>query len=293
MKYIRLFALLLIFGCNSNTMPKDTIKNKQVEKETGTTINTKGKISKEVLVFCDMTLSLDSIHMIKQIDKIERLYDSLEPYSLMKIYPIDNMISTTSFYEIIKPEKFEPNSEEPIIIQKSKRKRYKEKEEKNAKLLRSSIYNRYKENNKDEKNEYQSCIISSLETIYSLVKSKREKEKTYVILFSDMIEQCPRAIYGSMYMCTGNSSRRIPVFEVLEKRIEDKYQPEFNLKEILGNRISVVLTNSTKEQKKCILNSDRNKIWKKVFEKVGYTSKDFESLHFSSSAEDLVDLMKR
>jgi len=224
-----------------------------------------------LFVFCDLSTSLNEKDIESQGDKIKRIINGLTYNTYINIYPMD-----LSIYQ------------DPIIgdsiIQKSVFASINAETDRKRKKLADSIprllINKYNSRNKNEITEFKSCIISSLEMAYNLLpKDSLALTNTQVIFMTDMIEQCPESITGSMYMC---SKTKQPDFDAIEKQIETEYNPDFKLSEKLNaDQIHFVITSSYGNQKKCMNENQQQKIWDKILTKQGY--KNPRKIHRSTA----------
>ena len=264
-----LILLTILFGCEELT--KNALEEEQVAESLRT--------PKNIVLFCDMTTSLDSISISTLAQYSRRLINELPWGSKIEVYPINN----STFSKAIFKEEIAPFPESGLTsdVNKAKKLRYIK-----ALQLEKEILKRYGYEKKDTINQYQSCIITSLESIHGLLKSRKDNKNTHVVFFSDMVEQCLVSSAGPIYMCTNIKNRRPDKKEILQK-IEKKYNPDFNLKDLIDNRISIVITSDKKEEHRCLLDKDLKEIWQRIFEKVGYSKEDFISFHFNQGLPNL------
>ncbi|WP_298510933.1 hypothetical protein [uncultured Kordia sp.] len=229
----------------------------------------------EIIAFCDMTTSLDSASIEKLAKDVQKMIKNVPVNTQINIYPInDNTFTDKIFF--IPNKNIDESSNKGVLTAQNRRKKY-------IDSVKNIILTKYKEVNKNAKSEYKSCIISSLETVFDIVKTKKNKENVHVVFFSDMIEQCEISQVGKMYMC---SSERNPKKDDLIQQVQEKYTPNFNLKELVDNRITVIISTNLKQQDRCLQEFERKEIWKEVFKKVGYSDKDFTSFHFNQNSRD-------
>lgn len=224
----------------------------------------------KIIAFCDMTSSLDSISIKNEAKKASELIKGLPMRTEFVFYPInDNTFSNNLYRDSI-----------PYFKSRNKRKQrlYEKEILEKSKKIEQYIINNHDKTVAVSNDEYRSCIVSSLETVYQLLKTMKDKDNVNVVFFSDMIEQCPLDRSGEMYMCSNNKT---PNLEDLIKQIEESYNPNFNLKELIGNRISIVVTTNKRRQENCLQEYERKILWQKIFEKVGYSKADFELIHFN------------
>ncbi|WP_461302469.1 hypothetical protein [Aureisphaera sp.] len=224
----------------------------------------------KVIAFCDMTSSLDSLSIYDESNKVVKFINALPWGSELTVYPINDNTFSNNFFHYEIPQ-CNTNIERKI----------KELEDQRSKFADS--LGRYIVENHDRTievsvDEFRSCIVSSLETAYQLLKTLNNRGNIRLVFFSDMIEQCPISSYGKMYMCSNNVE---PKKEKLIKQIEDNYTPNFNLKNLIDNRISIVISTNKRRQENCLQEYERKALWQKIFEKIGYSKEDFESFHYN------------
>lgn len=260
---IFIFIIIIQSGCISNG--SDNTSN-----------DVKNPSKVYALIMCDLTSSIDS-NLIK--DVAQKAYDlllSLPQGSKVEAYPIDD---NTYINPIFSSEL--PVLESELDLHKDI---FKSKIGALGTQFGDAIYLKYKEVNANKSTEHASCIISTLETAYNFFKDKNKKGyKFELVYFSDMIEQCPNSQAGSIYIC---SKRKTPNKEAIISQIEKNYNPSFDLKSLLDNNISMIITTGIMGDDKCLLSHEQKEVWQVVFSKVGYTKLDFNSFHFRQGLPD-------
>lgn len=250
------FVLIIIFGCNEHQ--KDT------------------SVVASVIMIVDMTSSLDSLSMDRQARKVERFVNTLPYGSNLVVYPVSGNTSSESIFDYRLPLLNTTITHKKRAIDN--------KIKKAADSLRKIIVTMYDENKKLQKGEFQSCIISSLEMSYEILKSRKDTISTHLIYFSDMVEQCSSSRSGKMYMC---SSSKIPDYEEIEKQVTEQYGPDFNLESLIGDKISFVTTSSKTNESPCLPAHKRKEIWKKILKKVGFSDIQLSGVHFNQELPKL------
>ena len=215
---------------------------------------------KQLLIFCDLTTSLNLEDIKSQSDKVKQLINAQSYNFQVSVYPMDvSIYQDYLFQDSIPPLNKIHKSKNIAIINKKKN---------IADSIENILINTY---NKHSKNsiDFKSCIISSFEMAYNLLPNDEETLKnTQVVFFTDMVEQCPESIVGSLYMC---SKTRQPSFEKILNQVEDKYNPKSKLSDKLAkNQIHIVITSSYGNQKKCITESQQKEVWNEILIKQGY-----------------------
>jgi len=228
------------------------------------------------LMMCDLTSSVDS-NLIKDVaHKAHDLLLALPQGSKVEAYPIDD---NTYLNPIFSGEL--PLLESDLDFHKDM---FKGKLNALAENLGNAIYFKYKDVNLNKSTQHASCIISSLETAYNFFKDKDKNTYRFeLIYFSDMIEQCSNSQAGSIFIC---SDRHIPNKESIIAQIEKKYNPNMNLKSLIDNNISMIITTGIMGDSKCLRSDEQKEIWQKIFSKVGYSQSDFASFHFRQGLPD-------
>ncbi|MFK7749045.1 MAG: hypothetical protein AB8B65_11675 [Kordia sp.] len=239
------------------------------------TVNTKNESPLEIIAFCDMTTSLDTISIKKLARDVRNMITKVPYGTVINIYPINDNTFTDKIFTI-------PYRNIDKRSKKQKREEMETRKSEGEKIEKIIIDN-YTKMNKDSSSEYKSCIISSLETVYDIVKTNGNKDNIHVVFFSDMIEQCEISIADKMYMC---SNKLNPKKEDLIQQVKEKYIPNFNIKKLIGNRVTVIVSTNLKKHVRCLQESERKAVWKEVFKKVGYSAEDFESFHFNQNSRD-------
>lgn len=230
---------------------------------------------KHILIFCDLTTSLNSNDIKIQSDKVSQLIDNQNSNFEISIYPMDVSI----YQNILFQDSIPPLSQ----IHQSKNIAIKDKKSKIAADINNILIETYT-NHSQSNVDFKSCIISSFEMAYNLLPNDKETlENTQVVFFTDMVEQCPDSALGPLYMC---SSTRQPNFEEILKKVEKEYIPKTKLSEKLTNdQVHVVITSSYGNQSRCITESQQNQIWDTIFIKQGFDTP--QSIYRKSTVPDL------
>jgi hypothetical protein len=272
MRILIIIIGLTIMSCGSD---KSTEKGQNTSQ-----VNETAKLGKVcALVFCDLTSSIDS-NLIKDVAiKANKLLYKFPQGSKVEAYPVDdNTYSNPIFSCEI------PTQESNLDIDKMK---FKEHLKGLSSKFAYAIYDKYKQVNSTKSTQQASCIIGTLETAYNYFKDKNGY-RYELIYFSDMIEQCSNSQAGSIYIC---GDKYIPNKSKIIKQIDEKYKPNFNLKSLIGNNVSMVITTSLIGDTKCLRSDEQREVWSKIFNKVGYTDEDFKTFHFRQGLPDrLVDI---
>lgn len=125
--------------------------------------------------------------------------------------------------------------------------------------------------------QHPSCLIKTLNVannfFNSLFNNDTAKHNFRLIYFSDMVEQCEN-YFGYISMCEGDILSQM-------NKIESKYESNINLKNTLSDNVYFILIQKNiKANTVCFNNHDLQKIWSKVFSKVGYNEEEFFNLNF-------------
>lgn len=228
------------------------------------------------LIFCDLTSSVDSILIKDVAGKAYDLIQNLPQGSRLEAYPIDDNTYADPIFscEI-------PLLKSNLSIDKNN---FNEQVKALGNRFGNSIFEKYKVVNSADVSRPSSCIISTLETAYNFFKDKNNDEYTpELIYFSDMIEQCANSQAGAIYIC---GSKYDPNKNKIINQLDEKYKPSFNLKSLIKNNISMIVTTGLIGSEKCLRSDEQREIWSKVFSKVGYSDADFNTFHFRQGLPD-------
>lgn len=230
---------------------------------------------KHILIFCDLTTSLNPNDIKSQSNKVSQLINNQDFNFEISVYPMDVSI----YQDVLFQDSIPPLNQ----IHQSKNIAIKDKKSKMADDINNILIETYT-NHSQSNVDFKSCIISSFEMAYNLLPNDKETlENTQVVFFTDMVEQCPDSALGPLYMC---SSTRQPNFEKILKQVDENYNPKFKLSEKLTNdQVHVVITSSYGNQSRCITESQQNQIWDNIFIKQGFEIP--QSIYRKSTVPDL------
>jgi hypothetical protein len=234
-----------------------------------------------VLAFCDITDSVDQQSIDAMSGKISELAKDLPKGSHILVYPIDNTDYPEPLLDLDIPDC--TNDRLTGHLANLAVKKCEDSKEQQIDGLTAKIRKRY-EDLKQSKAQ-RSCIISTLSAVNDYFKNKDRSRYIFeVVYLSDMVEQCNSSV-GRIYLC---SSRSRPNKAGIEKIIDSAYNPSFNLKNLIGTNISIIVSSKMlgSDNSECLFADEQREIWHRVFEKVGYSSADFDSFSFSSAVPD-------
>ncbi len=232
-----------------------------------------------VLVFCDITTSVDGKSIDRSIEKLKSLMASLPTGAKVKVFPIDNNDYPEKLvdYEI-------PNCKNPDLTGRLAEK-FEEKCKEDISLsiteFGKSIKVKYDQLAQNAEIHQRSCIINTLDKVHETFKNvDKNRYIFHTVYLSDMIEEC-RSPVGSLFMC---SKKKAPDKNAMLKDIRENYNPAFNLKETVGQSVSIVISTQLmgSDDYKCVFPNEQKDLWKEVFIKAGYSGEDFSLIPFSS-----------
>lgn len=241
LKFLALISITLLIECNED------IKTVELQPD-------------QLIVFCDLSTSLNEDDIKIQSNKLKQIIKNLPHHSYISIYPMDLSIFQDPIIQEYIPEKSEFQS---INVRTIKRR------EKLADSISTVLIEKYHKKNKNSNTEFKSCIISSFEMAYNLLPQNQEVlDKTKVVFMTDMIEQCPESSLGSLYMCSNSQQ---PNLDNILDQIEKEYEPVKRLgNKLHTNQIFIVITSSYGNQKKCLTEKEQNQVWDKILLKQGF-----------------------
>jgi len=235
-----------------------------------------------VLIYCDLTTSIKQEGILKISEKLKQVLLNVPRNSTITIRLVEKNLLGESIYPEIKTP---ADCEIPDTTVNRKRRDALEACNKNDNEYVRSIEEISEKIRTLKPQEDVSCIIDTLETAHDFFKGKDgDKYKFRLVYFSDMIEQC----YGtSIFVC---SSKRQPVFKDIMTRIENNFNPNYNLNALIKNDLSVIVTTSDNPNDKCLTLSEKKQVWELVFKKLGYSNLDLSVFNFT---QEIPEKLKR
>lgn len=280
-KLIFLFLFFVVFSCKEKTT-----KNKPEES----------KKQEIILIYLDFTQSADSSVISQLIDQKFRALLNKAPLN-SKIYckVISNIENQDFIIEYTKPNISKLEDLDDVILEDAnKRKRdilvSKMKNDIDSLVNLSKVaYNNFivQDNLRAIGREnHPSCLIKTLESAYNLFnsfyKTNPDRYEMRLVYFSDMIEQCTN-YFDYLTMCD------LPP-DSIEKKIDLHYNPSFDLKKVIKNNVHFIMTQRSEgSNKSCFDNHYIQKIWAKIFSKIGYSINDFNNFDFGTSVPGCFD----
>lgn len=238
-----------------------------------------------ILVFCDVSNSVDSSSIKNVISKAKMIISALSDGSKIVIYPIDDNDYPEKILELSSPKNKEDDNFTGILkeqVDKDKKTQLEKLLNEKAVELETKINSRYEEILNDKSSKHRSCIFNTFSKINEFFKNEdSEKYNFEVIYLSDMIEQCNSNV-GSVFICGGKKGDLPTKKEEVLKNIDTNLLPTINLKKLIGKNISIVITTKMmgSSDYKCLSPQNHLEIWEKAFGKAGYTKEEFELIPF-------------
>ena len=259
-KFLLPLLLLLIFACS---------------EDSGQQVNTSGKTllkdvqqKKSILMFVDLTGSMEKTGVELVAKKAATILLSLAPGSQVNVKLIDDHadIHESLFLETI-----------PVIEKNTgtSKMKYKKDVQLLSQELEMKINRRYKY--RDSLDVLNSCVINTVPHAYRYFVRKGfgtyQKELVYL---SDMIEMCDGEA-GAIYMASSNG--KSAVSSILNQIDKNFNADSLNLKSVIGNNVSVILTSSNSKGTSSYSSLKRDeirKVWEEIFRRAGYEKKDID-----------------
>jgi hypothetical protein len=277
-----LYGLALLSNCNLIA----TNQNNNQTAATPTPEFTADKTSytprdnkpEQVLIYCDLTSSIKEEGIAKISEKLKQVLLAVPRGSVVSVRLVEkNLLGDSPFPELqvpstcsvpeteIKRKRLEAEAE----CQK-KDKPYLDKIEDisgKIKVLKPKVD--------------VSCIMDTLEAAHDFFKGKnREKYNFRLIYLSDMIEQCST---NSIFICGAQNQPKKA--EILAK-IENGFNPRYDLKSVIGENISLIITTNDNPNYNCLSLSEQKDIWTAVFTKIGYSNLDISTFNYTQEIPD-------
>lgn len=246
-------ALFLTGAIISITINYNRKQNSTIAKE-NTTISTPTNKKPTILVFCDITPSMDSKAIERLINisvEIIKKYNDADIY----FYPVSSNLYTPELLHV-KPN-FSPYQEREYVQQ-----------------IQKEISNKHSsiENMKEE-----SCVTKSFVLAYNKFSELKitPSNKSFVVFISDMMEYCN---YELGLINLSNRSTLSSNYEIL-----DKIKPGFNLAK-LGTEVTIVMNVS----KKLPLDEKAHlDFWRHAFSNIGFVDSLFSRVTFTTGVPSL------
>ena len=228
-----------------------------------------------LLVFADLTGSMDQQGVNHVADKAKKIFSSLPEGAKMHVKLIDSNNSRHAVFEGEIPE-LTGNS----IALKSA---HKTSISQQADSLEELLLQTY-----TSSPPMKSCIFNSFESVFTFFRSQDSLTYDYELIFlSDMIEECSSSFtHLKTNMNMRSDSGSAPELEELIAKVDSNYSPDFNLKELIKpENLYCIVTPSDhyKNQKGCMQTRDSRKLWQHIFTKLGYSESETNSLFIETS----------
>lgn len=273
-KSIILFLLLGLLTNSCGANPESELKETQKEPST----NNSEALQKSppipyVLVFVDLSKTMDSLGVALVAQKAAAIFSSLPEKSVMVIKDVNGHPEAESIAKLQVPAPAKPI---PSEVKKAKQR---------SAILAAQIVELIKfffdEHPQGDNNK--SCMLSSLEEAYYhlIDPSQKGQYEFHLVYLSDMVEQCPGSSSGiDIY-----NAERKKLEELAQKAKQKLADTGLDLRALVGNRIHVVFTSSGAVMNSDGLSlSDVRTFWRTAFTGLGY-SEDEVNNHFNLKSE--------
>ena len=207
------------------------------------------------VVLCDLTTSLDSTSISRVASVSKKILKEIPDGSKVCFYELNDNHYKQAFYEE-KIARFSTTlSEEKKMLEKNKQ---------NADSLELLILNKGKEyTNESLSNQPNSCIVGGLRKASTFLRDEGSQDTSkynyWVIILSDMLEECNSSPLGSTFM-------KPEYLSTIDANIE-KYNPDFDLSYA---NVRVCLTSENNSKKNAYLRNEQlEEVWQKIFKKLG------------------------
>jgi hypothetical protein len=235
-----------------------------------------------VLVYVDLTGSMDQYGVDHVADKARVIWQSLDAESRMVVKLIDDNDARPAIFDHRLPSiasGFDKDIEALDYVLDSL-----------GQVLHDTLHLLYQEHSQRTKGkeEFSSCIINSFPAISRFFNDQDTCDNRFELVFlSDMVEECS-AKYNhvhqdiKMYNHSGGSK---PDTAVLASRLREGFLPKLQLKQFVSpdHVYCVVTPNSTYiGNASCLQTPEIEDLWGVIFQKLGYSKEDLHRIHFST-----------
>lgn len=289
-----LVACLTILSCNqTGNTPQDT-SNAENSDSTSSIFSMPDFLQQEpaikpirMLLFVDLSKSMQQSEVDKIAEKVAPLVNMLPPGSKLKVKLIDDV----QFQESLMDLTVQGSAE-------STRQRQKQANKVNKLMCDSLINMIYADHEKNQQRNgagsyRKSCIINTFETAFDYFKQHRADTATMrfsLVYLSDMIEQCKasKSVLGETLYMMDNTA---PTSAEVAALIDQNYTPNFNLKELLGQRMYCIATINEQFYKDpgCMPHNAIKEAWQVVLQKLGYSKQEAAMIYFSPDLPEKFD----
>jgi hypothetical protein len=279
---VALYALALLSNCNLTATNQNDNQAAQtptpeiaVDK---TSYQPRNNKPEQVLIYCDLTSSIKEEGITRISEKLKQVLLAMPRDSVVSVRLVEkNLLGESPFSELQTPSTCEiPDTE-------IKRKRVEAEAEcqKKAKPYIDRVDDIAAKIKILKPKVDVSCIMDTLESAHDFFKGKnKEKYNFRLIYFSDMIEQCGT---NSVFICGRQNQPKKA--EILAK-IENDFNPRYNLKSVIGENISLIITTSDNPNYNCLSLSEQKDVWTAVFAKIGYSNLDISNFNYTQEIPD-------
>lgn len=225
-----------------------------------------------VLVYFDLTESVDSTTIALAVIKLEKIIKSLPPASKFAVRIIYNNPLEENSYEF-ETKKLNPGDEFITSRKVAYLNDLRNNSVKCKNIMLQKFYELRTQNNNSPK---MSCIINTLKSAHDYFQNTTGYINALFYL-SDMIEQCDArySATGSVYM----KAPTRPSLSKLESSIETHFKPQFNLFDKVKGNIFFVLTTDKQGDATCLRTDEVQLLWAQILKKVGYPADVHQKMH--------------
>lgn len=230
-----------------------------------------------VLIFCDLTTSVDPSSIKKVARDAYNLILSFPHNTKLIIYPIDESPFVKPILDFTYPSKATKSSEihkNKTIVKRA------------AKFAYDTILQLYQDEYSSDKagNRAISCMMRSLETAHSqFLQYKNVKGNNYsyeLIYLSDMLEECSTSPVGAIFFTK-------QYFKDALKKL-DTYKPDFDLS--YADVTIIISVEQYATASAYISYEELKNAWKNVFIKAGFSAEQFSGFNFLPTIPPKFDL---
>ena len=225
---------------------------------------------KNIVVYCDLSKSIDSSAAQAIIRKVSDLYSRFDKNSHFYIYSVNQAIGSNYLVKSEIPDELSDDTNTPLAVQRRKEK-IKSIQDSILQVIEQKLYETYL----STPNADNSCIVDKIDKAVDIFKSMEKGRDEYLFIFSDMVEDCDKSQIGNTNISMENDSN----FEFINKAIEEKLNPLSRFEEDVN--FFVIQTTSKQNNLKNPMSSNHIKIlWNNIFSKYNLTT-DSTSVDFS------------
>lgn len=254
-----IFIICVIFFIVSCS---DDIKVGNLKEGITTFLKEEKMPGKNIVVYCDLSKSIDSSAAQAIIRKVGDLYSRFDKNSDFYVYSVNQSRGSNYLVKSEIPDELSDDTNTPLAVQR-RREEIKNIKDSITQIMERKLYETYL----NTPNADNSCIVDKIDKAVDIFKSMGKGRDEYLFIFSDMVEDCDKSQIGNINISMENDSN----FDFINNAIEEKLIPLSGFEG--GVNFFVIQTTSEQTNLKNPMSSDHIKLlWNSIFSKYNLTT---------------------